>query len=107
MSELKATPGPWLWHDEKLHGFFGGVYFDPQDEQKPCTDICAIVDGEQSLANMLLISAVTDLLAAALGMLNPTGHTDACTEHRAFGETQCSKKCAALRAAVAKARGEQ
>jgi hypothetical protein len=61
----------------------------------------------ERVADARLIAAAPDLLAAALGMLNPTGHTDACTELREFGHTNCTKPCARLREAIEKAKGEQ
>lgn len=73
----------------------------------------------EARANRDLIIAAPDLLQACRAFLNPTGHTDACTELRAFavntGQLEsltaeggpCANPCRQARMAIAKATGEE
>jgi hypothetical protein len=59
---------------------------------------------DEARANGRLIAAAPTILAALLGFINPTGHTDACAELRSFGVSRCTKVCERAREAIAKAR---
>lgn len=103
--EHKPTPLP--WHAEIAPT---DAFVPPQDVftiQNRDTLVAVLSDGPGAAANAEFIAracnAHDDLLSATIGMLNPTGHTDACTERRRFGETHCSKACAKLRAAITRA----
>jgi hypothetical protein len=67
--------------------------------------VCGPAGDPESEKDAELFAAAEELLAACKGALNPTGHTDQCMENRSIGVMNCSRVCARIRAAIAKATG--
>ena len=103
MSETAHTPGPWvacdpeLWRDDPVV-----VYTDPGDDGNT-VEVCEVYSDPASLAerdaNIRLIAAAPDLLAACEDLLRRFGFTDWQSVHDAA-------VIESARAAVAKAKGD-
>jgi hypothetical protein len=106
MSDTKHTPGPWrssgdeIWADNvpdlgtvvvaRINRYWQDLDLDPEYD-----------------ANVSVMTAAPDLLAALENLIGDQGHYFYCTHWHAGAEGKCSKRCIEIREAIAKAKRER